>query len=41
MMLTPQAGSDTWDYEDHQVAVHGALITEKGICSLVDQADPQ
>ncbi|MEP7130155.1 MAG: hypothetical protein ABI770_03405 [Sphingomicrobium sp.] len=43
MTLTPRDGSNNrnWEFESTQVAVHGATITEKGICKLKSQADPR
>ena len=41
MTLSPRGGSKSrdWDYKSTQVAVHGALIKEKGICKLTIEAD--
>jgi|tagenome__1003787_1003787.scaffolds.fasta_scaffold20360936_2 hypothetical protein len=43
MILTPRHGSSNrdWDFESTQVAVHGATITEKGVCKLKREADAQ
>jgi hypothetical protein len=41
MTMTPREGSKDWDYESTQIAVHGATITEKGVCKLNSEADAQ
>ena len=41
MSLSSRYGhrNDVWDYSSTQVAVHGALITEKGVCKLTSEVD--
>jgi len=41
MSLSSRYGhrNDVWDYSSTRVAVHGALITEKGVCKLTSEVD--
>lgn len=41
MFLSPRDGSGNavWDYESTQVAIHGALIKQTGVCTVTSEAD--